>query len=45
MGFFTNYTLYGAPQPLQAAPFLPCHTLFVPQRVHVTSLFLVAPQF
>jgi hypothetical protein len=35
----------GAPQPLQAAPFLPCHTRFVPQRSQVSNLFMVAPQF
>ena len=42
---YDSYRVYGAPQPLQAAPFLPCHTRFVPQRSQVSNLFTVAPQF
>jgi len=37
--------VYGAPQSLQAAPFLLCHTRFVPQRSQMSNLFMVAPQF
>jgi hypothetical protein len=44
-GCYASYRVYGAPQPLQAAPLLPCHTRFVPQPSHMSSLFRVAPQF
>jgi hypothetical protein len=43
-GYFNSYRVKGAPQPLQAAPFLPCHTRFVPQRSQISNLFIVAPQ-
>ena len=43
--FNANYSVYGAPQPLQAAPFLPCHTRLVPQRLQMSNLFIEAPQF
>ena len=34
----------GAAQPLHTAPFLPCHTRFVPQRSQINTLFIVAQQ-
>lgn len=44
-GCFASYRVYGAPQPLQAAPFFPCQTRFMPQRSQMSNLFIVAPQF
>jgi hypothetical protein len=45
MEIFQQLSRYGAPHPLQAAPFFPCHTRFVPQRTQTSNLFIVAPQF
>ena len=43
--YHLTYRVYGAPQPLQAAPFFPCQTRFVPQRRQTSNLFTLAPQF
>ena len=40
-----SYRAYGVPQPPHAAPFLLCHTRFVPQRAQMSNLFTLAPQF